>query len=169
MINTIPLSDNIKLAQIYEKYRKLMFTVANEILKDTYLAEDAVQNSFIKLSSNLSKVSEVDNPQTKGYVVTIARNCAKDIYNARHKFSEIRYVDISLTNEIQDQTNPFQKFEMAEIIDLIPRAYLEVLIYKYYQKYTGEEIASTLGISKSTVYKRLERARKILSLKLVLN
>ena len=45
-----------KLVQIYDKYKNLMLSVAHEILNDTYLAEDAVHNAFIKLSHNLHKI-----------------------------------------------------------------------------------------------------------------
>ena len=47
--------DKTKFEVIYEKYHKLMFYVANQILKDNYLAEDAVHDSFVKFIENLDK------------------------------------------------------------------------------------------------------------------
>ncbi|OJT86126.1 RNA polymerase subunit sigma-24, partial [Clostridioides difficile] len=40
--------ERIKFEEIYIKYKKLMFYVANQILKDDVLAEDAVHSSFLK-------------------------------------------------------------------------------------------------------------------------
>ena len=37
------------------KYRRLMFYIANQILKDEYMGEDAVHSTFLKLIDNLDK------------------------------------------------------------------------------------------------------------------
>ena len=37
-----------KFVVLYEKYRHLMMKVAMDILKDPYVAEDAVHNAFLK-------------------------------------------------------------------------------------------------------------------------
>lgn len=39
-----------KFELIYEKYHKLMFYIANQILKDNSLAEDAVHDSLLLLT-----------------------------------------------------------------------------------------------------------------------
>lgn len=57
--------DKIKFVTLYEKYRKLMFYIANDILKDTDLAEDAVQEAFFRIAKNFKKVGEISCPQTK--------------------------------------------------------------------------------------------------------
>ncbi len=45
--------DSDKLERLYHKYYRLMYYVANKILQDNYLAEDAVQTAFLKLIPNL--------------------------------------------------------------------------------------------------------------------
>ncbi len=42
-------SKDRKLEGLYNKYKNLMFYVANNILKDEFLAEDVVHKSFIKI------------------------------------------------------------------------------------------------------------------------
>lgn len=42
--------DKNKFELLYEKYRKLMFYIANNILNDEYLAEDAVHQTFEGIS-----------------------------------------------------------------------------------------------------------------------
>ncbi len=149
------------LVQIYNKYKNLMFSVANQILNDTYLAEDAVHNAFIKLSHNLHKIEDVDDYKTKGYVATIARNCAKNVYVKQHKIKEVEYDDAFSFKQNQIQSNHFtQEDEISEKIKLLPQMYFEVLVYKYYYKHSGKEIATILGVSEGVVYKRLERAKQ---------
>ncbi len=45
--------DSDKLERLFNKYYRLMYYVANKILQDNYLAEDAVQAAFLKLIPNL--------------------------------------------------------------------------------------------------------------------
>ena len=50
--------DKPKFAILYETYRHLMMKVALNVLKDTFLAEDAVHESFIKIAKNMEKIGE---------------------------------------------------------------------------------------------------------------
>ena len=68
-----------KFTALYEKYRYFMWYLANQILNDYQLAEDAVQDSFLVLAKHLNKVDSVDSPQTKRYLATIAKSRAIDI------------------------------------------------------------------------------------------
>lgn len=150
-----------KLVQIYDKYKNLMLSVAHEILNDTYLAEDAVHNAFIKLSHNLHKIENVDDYKTKGYVATIARNCAKDVYVKQHKIKEIEYSDaFSFGKPLNKELPVTVEDKLSEKIKLLPQMYFEVLVFKYYYNHSGKEIASILGISEGVVYKRIERAKE---------
>ena len=45
--------DRTKFCVIYEKYRYLLQKVAMDILHDRYLAEDAVQNAFLRIAENI--------------------------------------------------------------------------------------------------------------------
>ncbi|MVB10008.1 hypothetical protein CAFE_06790 [Caprobacter fermentans] len=72
--------DKNKFTLLYEKYRKLLFYVANQILKDDYLSEDAVHQTFLKIIDNLEKISEVDCHKTKSYLHHILLSSATNIY-----------------------------------------------------------------------------------------
>ena len=66
--------DKSKFEAIYNKYRYLMFSVANRVLNNQYDAEDAVHQAFLSIIDNLNKVREVDCPETRSYVVIITEN-----------------------------------------------------------------------------------------------
>lgn len=47
--------DQVKFLQLYERYRGLMFYVANQILHSEQDAEDAVYEAFVSIIENLKK------------------------------------------------------------------------------------------------------------------
>lgn len=150
--------DKNKFILLYEKYRKLMFYIANQVLKDDYLSEDVVHQTFIKIIENLDKFSEVDCHKTKSYIVIMVRNCAINLYNQRKN-----HPTISLEDEVDLMDD--QAFEIDELdiisqaITKLPIIYKDILSLKYVQEFSNEDIAESLGISEATVRKRLERAK----------
>ena len=54
-----------KFREIYENYRHFMWYIAQQKLKDTHLAEDAVQEAFLALTRHLDKVEDAHSPRTK--------------------------------------------------------------------------------------------------------
>ena len=77
-----------KFTALYEKYRYFMWYLANQILNDYQLAEDAVQDSFLVLTKHLNKVDSVDSPQTKRYLATIAKSRAIDILRKKGRLED---------------------------------------------------------------------------------
>lgn len=150
--------DKNKFVLLYEKYRKLMFYVANQILKDEYLAEDAVHHTFIKIIENLDKISEIDCHKTKSYIVIMVRNCSINLYNQRK-----RHPWVSFDSEIEIESDETFQIEeddaLVKAIANLPEIYNAVLTLKYVQEFSNSEIAETLDISEPTVRKRLERAK----------
>lgn len=51
--------DKIKFREIYEEYSKQMWYVANEILHDRFLAEDAVHDAFLGIAKNFGSSRKV--------------------------------------------------------------------------------------------------------------
>ena len=56
--------DKIKFEDIYNKYKKMMFWIANQILKDERDIEEVVQDSFIKIIRNLDKIEKINSKKT---------------------------------------------------------------------------------------------------------
>ena len=51
--------------EIYENYRHFLCGIAQQKLKDTHLAEDAVQEAFLALTRHLDKVEDAHSPRTE--------------------------------------------------------------------------------------------------------
>lgn len=64
-------SDKEKFTKIYYAYNDMMFRTAMKVLNNKSLAEEAVQDSFIKIAKNISKFSEPVCSKSAGFIVII--------------------------------------------------------------------------------------------------
>ncbi len=147
--------DKHKFVKVYEAYVKLMFYVANEVLHNSHDAEDAVQQAFISIAKNIKKISEVECPKTRSYIVTIVENKAIDLLRAKARRGEI---------ELNEDTNglPIEYTgdnSLAACILKLPVRYREVILLKYEQGYSTREIAKILNLTESNAGKLLQRAK----------
>lgn len=151
--------DKDKFERLYKTYRKLLFYVANKILKDEYLAEDAVHSTFVKVIENLEKINEVDCHKTRSLLVTITRNHCINMYNCQKNHPMLPLDEnLSAGNEVAAHVENAD--ELVRAVLKLPELYRGTLTLKYVQGFSNKEIAGMLGISEANVRKRLERARK---------
>lgn len=74
-----------KFEFIYNRYKKLMFYIANKILGDTRDSEDTVHDAFLKIIEIIDDIKDVESPQTRSLIVTITENKAIDLYRKRQR------------------------------------------------------------------------------------
>ena len=121
-----------KFEKIYFEYRQLMFRIANVILKDEYLAEDAVSKSFIKIMKHLNKINDIECPKTKGFIVIVVKYTAIDLYRERENTGHIdEEVLIERRSTTVDQ-EVIAKIEnpLTLAILSLPHHYSEILLLK---------------------------------------
>lgn len=76
--------DKEKFAEIFRSYGNMMFSKAMSVLHNTALAEEAVQESFLKIAKNISKISDPNCSKTAAFIVIIVRNTALDMLKSEH-------------------------------------------------------------------------------------
>lgn len=153
-----------KFEALYFKYRQLMFQVANGILQDDYLAEDAVHKAFEKILKNLDKIHDVACPKTKGFIVIVVKHVAIDFYRKRKREN---IVELNENERIREYVLGVEQVVIDKIehpltraILLLPHHYSEIILLKYSHNYTERQIADLLGLSEENTKKRLQRAKK---------
>lgn len=142
-----------KFDRIYLKYKDLMFYVANQVLHNTYDAEDAVHEAFLSILKNLDKISDVESQKTRGFVVTIVERKAIDILRKQRRTDEV-----TLNENVLGRAAP-EPAGLEEAIGKLPGHYRNVLMLKYVSGFSTGEIAKMLGITSSGVSKLLSRAK----------
>ena len=162
-------AEQSKLRTLYEMYRQPMYRAAFAILKEPYLAEDAVHNAFLHAQAHLGSIGEPGEARTAGYLYILARNAAIDIYNSRSRQLLTEEFDDTLA-DMQDVALETESravlHEIYELICSLEPAYCDILLLKFYYELDDAEIAETLGISLTNARVRLHRAREKLKRKI---
>ena len=60
-------------------------TIPADILNDNQLAEDAVQEAFVRVAKHMENIGQPEETATKRYLITIAKHAAIDIYRKRNR------------------------------------------------------------------------------------
>lgn len=154
--------------QIYYTYRKQMFFVANGILNDKILAEDAVQEAFLGIAKQISLFRDMPDNKVKAYVLTAAKNAAINLSKQEQRFQQHQtcmkhtaissYQDQVLDKQIDQETDQI----LRSVIASLPDFQRDILMLRYSNDMNCSEIAITLGRKASTVRKELSRARRSL-------
>jgi RNA polymerase sigma-70 factor (ECF subfamily) len=153
-----------KFVILYEKYRFLMQKVAMDVLHDSYFAEDAVHNAFMKLAKHMGDIGETESIATKMYLITITKNAAIDIYRKHnlqiHKeicIDELGEAELPLTYIETDIDN-----QILGLLKNLPVKYRDVFLLKYSAQLKNREIAEICGIKEVTVRQRIARGKALL-------
>ncbi len=146
-----------KFEEIYIKYKQSMFYIANKILRDEYLAEDAVHQAFLRIIDNLDKINEINCHKSKAFIVIIVQNISIDFYRKRKRESNISFEGIEYAIGSQDES--FDLNEIEEAILKLPVNYSSVFRLKYSLGYTNLEISEILNINEANVRKRISRGK----------
>lgn len=129
-------------------------------LRDTHLAMDAVQDTFLRAFRAWDGYRGESSPKT--WLTAIAVNVCRDYLRS----SWFRRVDLVLENiPAPPAADPEDDALLRRIMELPPK-YREVILLYYYQELTVPEIAELLRVNPNTVSTRLRRAREKLRPKL---
>lgn len=147
--------------ELHDAYSQTMYRRAYGILKDSSLAEDVVQESFIRIIKNFDKVIKKECPQTRKYFVTIVRSVAIDVYRKRKKQQTLSFdgFEETIIDEFENVEDILIGKEIERYLFKLPQSYYIILSLKYDDGYTYKEIADILGITEENARKRLMRAR----------
>lgn len=177
MINNT-LSDS-KLVRLYingneggfevlcERYKSRLFTSIHLIVKDRYIAEDLVQETFIKAINTINAGRYNDEGKFQPWIMRIAHNLAIDHFRKAKRFPMIMMEDGSNVfntlafSEVPYETIQAQKDTKAKLrtfIQELPETQREVLVMRHFMEMSFQDIAEATGVSINTALGRMRYA-----------
>lgn len=141
-------------------YEKDLLRLCCVILRDVTLAEDAVQDTFLKAFRNIHTFRGESSPKT--WLVSIAVNVCRDM--RRTAWFRIARNAIMLDDvQIADEGAAYEvRSDLVTAVMHLPHVCREVVLLHHYEGLTQTEIANALHVSNTTVHRRLKKAYKLL-------
>ena len=128
-------------------------------LRDMALAEDAVQETFLKIYRGLADFRGGSSMKT--WVIRIGINTCRDMMRSawhRHTDRSVNPEDLQIPAD--DNCDGEEAEALGKAILRLPARYKDVILLYYYQDMNQEEIAEALKTSVSSVSRRLKHARE---------
>lgn len=146
------------LQQLYEKYSKEIYIYLLSICHNTCMAEDLLQEVFIKALLSL------DDKHTnfRAWLYLVAKNmCLNEIRNGRKielsELDEEMRTDIEPPDKILENE---QKKVLYSAMMKLPQRQREVIVLQYFSQLKGSEISAITGLSAENVRIITYRAKK---------
>ena len=152
---------------LLNRHKNRVFTTIHLIVKDRYLAEDLLQETFIKAVNTIKSGRYNDEGKFLPWILRIGHNLAIDTFRRSKRYPMVL---------MEDGTNIFDTLEFAEApvedrqimkdsvdklrkhIQELPESQKQVLIMRSYLDMSFKEIANATGVSINTALGRMRYA-----------
>ncbi|MGN8072063.1 RNA polymerase sigma factor [Mucilaginibacter sp. SG564] len=150
--------EKIAIEALYDMYSASLFGVISRIVIDTAIAEDVLQETFVKIWHSFSSYS-TEKGRLFTWMVNIARNLAIDKIRSKDFKNQNKNQELENTvNSIDEQNNTVYKPELMGVKDLVETLRPEqksIIDLVYFKGYTHVEAADELGVPLGTIKTRL--------------
>lgn len=146
---------------IYFQYADYMFTVCYRYIGNREVAEELMNDGFIKAFKNLNRFENRHKSSMKNWIKKIMVNECLMFLRKKNEFELIHIESIPEQMNETDITNTNDN-ELLKIIQSLPVGYRTVFNLYAIEGYSHSEIAVQLGIKESTSRSQLTMARRIL-------
>ena len=166
LISLIAQSHEQALTQLYDRYHRLVFSLAFAIVNDRETAEEVTLDVFMRVWQK-ADTYRVEQAKVSTWLTHIARHHAIDILRrraARPDQSAVHWEDI-ISNLESSQPGPQESAEVSlrrehihAALDQLPPDQKQALLLAYFGGYTQSQIAELLAQPLGTIKTRLRLA-----------
>jgi len=161
--------DQSAFSYLYDNYSGVLFGVIYKMLENREVAEDVLQEAFIKIWNNFTNY-DASKGRLFTWMLNLTRNLTIDTIRSKgyKKQAKIQNSE-NAVNNITDKANTTEKFDALGIrkhLTLLKNDQKEIIDLAYFGGFTQEEISKKLNIPLGTVKTRMRSA--ILELRKVL-
>ncbi len=158
--------DHDAFAHLMKRYEGAVFNLAYRMLGNAHEAEDASQEIFLRVYTNLARFDKERKFST--WLLSIGSNYCIDRLRRR------RFAWLTINDTVLTMPSPAKGPERTAIereerdavqraLLRLPPAYREIAVLRYWNDLSYEEICQVTGLPESTIKTRLHRARRMLA------
>ncbi|TVR78016.1 MAG: sigma-70 family RNA polymerase sigma factor [Chitinophagaceae bacterium] len=172
--------DEYALECLINRHRDKVYTSIYMFVKDTYLAEDIFQETFIKVVDTLRSGKYHEEGKFLPWVLRIAHNLCIDFFRKTKRspsvtnpegfdiFNILVFAEENAEQKIiKNQTHR----KVRQLLEELPQEQKEIVILRHYANLSFKEIANITGVSINTALGRMRYAlinlRKIIEEKAI--
>lgn len=167
LIESFLAGDQKSFELLVRRYQGKVYTTALLIVRDKYVAEDILQDSFIRFFKKLQEGQYTEKGKLLPYLLRVANNLAIDYIRREKLLPRITTSDGSdlfrfLNLKAESSTAKLEKNEMSELLKLainnLKPAEREVIALRYFAGMSFKEIADITGLNHNTALGRMRYA-----------
>jgi len=153
--------------ELVDRHKGRIYTSIYLIVKDRYLAEDILQETFIKAINTIKNGKYNEEGKFLPWIMRIAHNLAVDQFRRNKRFPVIVMEDGSgVFNTLEFSEAPYESVhirkemqsKVQDLIQDLPDSQKQVLIMRHYMDLSFQEIADSTGVSINTALGRMRYA-----------
>lgn len=133
-----------------------IYRYAYWLVKDKSVAEDIVQETFLRAWRSLDALKE--QQAAKSWLITIVRRENARRFE-RKQLDTVDIDDVSVIDDTARTDSSTEQRDLHRLLGGLSEEYREPLVLQLLFGFSGEEIAEQLSLNKNTVMTRLFRAR----------
>ena len=159
--------DEKAFQSLVQRHKSRVYTTIYLIVKDTYLSEDLLQDSFVKAITTIKSGRYNEEGKFLPWILRIAHNLAIDYFRRDKRYPTIiledgsnvfNTLDFSEDSAESIQIRNESHARLREMIQRQPEQQREVLMMRHYGEMSFQEIADATGVSINTALGRMRYA-----------
>ncbi|WP_438348092.1 RNA polymerase sigma factor [Paenibacillus sp. FA6] len=159
ILDKIQLGDKRSYSIIIDRYQRQIYLYCYYLLRNQEEAEDATQDTFIKVLVNINGF--INTNSLSAWIYKIAKNHCTDLIKKKNKEHK-SFIEYQV-NQQQEQKYIYTEF-IHDCLDKLNLEERQILLLRSLEEYSYDEIAFIMELKPTTIRKKYERIRKKLIL-----
>jgi RNA polymerase sigma-70 factor (ECF subfamily) len=158
LLSLVQKGDDQAMASLFDRYSKVVYSVALRVLRDPAAAEDVLQEVFMQIWRNPDSFVATRG-SLGGWLSVVSRNRSIDALRRRRPTDNIDEMPLASSYNLANEAEQHSMMEKARgVIHLLPAEQRKTLEMAFFDGLTHSEIAEMTGDPLGTVKTRIRSA-----------
>lgn len=158
LLTLVERGDEPAMAALFDRYSKVVYSVALRVLRDPAAAEDVLQEVFMQIWRNPDSFVATRG-SLSGWLAVVSRNRSIDTLRRKRPMEQVDDMALASNYNLADEAERNSMMEKARgVIRLLPMEQRKTLEMAFFDGLTHSEIAEMTGDPLGTVKTRIRSA-----------